>query len=221
VHGETIERHGQELGIHETDLIVTPVSQAFSLRVVAAIVVLTMRWITLLLLAGLLVVQTGTVAAAPPQNDLLITRVLELTNLERQNAGLGPLALSPELSDAALGYSEVLASTGCFEHTCGAVPNFADRVGQSGYTGWTALAENIAAGYPTPEAVVSGWMNSPGHRANILSPKYTEIGVGVVNGAGKLGTYWTEEFGARPGVSAPVPVEAPTELTADDGGSGG
>ena len=178
-----------------------------------------MRWISLLLLGGLLVVQTGTVAAAPPQNDSLIARVMELTNLERQKAGLGPLALSSELSGAAQEYSQVLASTGCFEHTCGAVPNFADRAGQAGYTGWTALAENIAAGYPSAEAVVSGWMNSPGHRANILSPKYTEIGVGMVDGGGKFGTYWAEEFGARPGVSAPP--EAPADVAADDGGSGG
>jgi uncharacterized protein YkwD len=180
-----------------------------------------MRWISLLLLAGLLVVQTGTVAAAPPQNDSLIARVMELTNLERQKAGLGPLALSSELSGAAQDYSQVLASTGCFEHTCGAVPNFADRAARSGYTGWTALAENIAAGYPTPDAVVSGWMNSPGHRPNILSPNYTEIGVGVVNGGGKFGTYWAEEFGARPGVAAPAPIDAPSDLAADDGAEGG
>jgi uncharacterized protein YkwD len=172
--------------------------------------------------AGLLVVQAGTVTAAPPQNDLLISRVLELTNVERQRAGLAPLALSTELTGAAQEYSQVLASTGCFEHTCGAVPNFADRAARSGYTGWTALAENIAAGYPTPEAVVSGWMDSPGHRANILSPNYTEIGVGVVNGGGKFGTYWAEEFGARPGAStAPAPDDAPTDLVADDGDTAG
>src|SRR5436305_7705289 len=167
-----------------------------------------MRSISLLLLAGLLVVQTGTVAAAPPQNDSLIARVMELTNLERQKAGLGQLSLSSELSGAAQDYSQVLASTGCFEHTCGAVPNFADRAARSGYTGWTALAENIAAGYPTPEAVVSGWMNSPGHRANIMSPNYTEIGVGVVNGGGKFGTYRAEEFGARSGAAAPTALAA-------------
>jgi uncharacterized protein YkwD len=185
--------------------------------VLPVIVSLTMRWVTLPLLVCLLVVQTGTVAAAPPQNDtLLVARVIELTNLERQKAGLEPLALSSELSDAAQEYSQVLATTGCFEHTCGAVPNFADRAGRSGYTGWTALAENIAAGYPTAEAVVSGWMNSPGHRANILSPNYTEIGIGVVNGSGKLGTYWAEEFGTRPGGSAPAP-DAPTDQSADDG----
>jgi uncharacterized protein YkwD len=175
-----------------------------------------MRWTTLLLLPCLLVMQTGTVAAAPAESDSgwFAVRVLELTNDERQKAGLGPLALSTELSDAAQEYSQVLATSGCFEHTCGAVPNFGDRALQAGYTGWSALGENIAAGYPTAEAVVSSWMNSPGHRANILSAKFTEIGVGMVSGGGKFGTYWAEEFGARPGVAAPQ-ADAPP---ADDGG---
>jgi uncharacterized protein YkwD len=176
-----------------------------------------MRSATTLLLACLLLTQTGSVTAAPLENDTgFAARVLELTNRERQNIGLGPLVLSPELCDAAQAYSHVLATTGCFDHTCGPVPNFAERAGQSGYTGWTALAENIAAGYPTAEAVVSGWMNSPGHRANILSPKYTEIGVGMVDGGGKFGTYWAEEFGARPVSSPPV-----DDTFVGDDGSGG
>jgi len=115
---------------------------------------------------------------------------------------LAPLAISAELADAAQGYSAVLASSGCFEHTCGAVPNFADRDANSGYAGWTAIGENIAAGYPTPEAVVVGWMASPGHRANILSADFTEIGIGVTSGGGKFGTYWTQEFGARSDAAA-------------------
>src|SRR5713101_5356030 len=133
--------------------------------------------------------QTGSVLAAPAQNDPgIVARVLEL-------------------SDAAQEYSQVLATTGCFEHTCGPVPNFADRAGQSGYTGWSALGENIAAGFPSAEAVVTSWMNSPGHRANILSPNFTEIGIGMVNGGGKFGTYWTQEFGARPGVASPLDAQ--------------
>src|ERR1700694_4726490 len=149
-----------------------------------------------LLLAGFFVMQMGSVAAAAAAaaNDpAFVARVLALTNVERQKAGLGPLALSSELNDAAQKYSQVLATSGCFDHTCGPVPNFADRAGQSGYMGWTALAENIAAGYPTADAVVTGWMSSPGHRANILSPKYTEMGIGLVSGTGKFGTYWTQE----------------------------
>jgi uncharacterized protein YkwD len=211
-----------------------------------------MRWASVIvLLAGLLVLQTGSVAAAPAQTDTaFVARVLDLTNSERQQGGLKPLALSPELNEAAQKYSQVLASSGCFDHTCGPVPNFADRVGQAGYTGWTALAENIAAGYPTPETVVAGWMASTGHRANILSPKYTEMGIGRVSGTGQLGTYWTQEFGSRPMIQAPqapAPAQSPlqaeaapqvqaaptddgaapaksdggTGATGDDGGSGG
>jgi uncharacterized protein YkwD len=70
-----------------------------------------------------------------------------------------------------------------------------------GYTGWSALGENIAGGYPTADAVVAGWMASPGHRANILSPRFTEMGVGRVTAAGTYGTYWAQEFGGRPGAS--------------------
>jgi uncharacterized protein YkwD len=136
-------------------------------------------------------------AAEPADNSAVVGRVLELTNAERQNAGLAPLSLSPELEGAAQRYSDVLASSGCFDHTCGPVPDFADRDDQAGYTDWTDIGENIAAGYPTPEAVVASWMASPGHRANILSPRFTEIGVGMTAGGGVYGTYWTEEFGTR------------------------
>jgi uncharacterized protein YkwD len=142
-------------------------------------------------------VSANTAAAEPLDKNDFVGRVLELTNAERQNAGLAPLELSPELEDSAQSYSQVLASSGCFDHTCGPVPNFADRDGQAGYTDWTDIAENIAAGFPTPEAVVESWMNSPGHRANILSPQFTEIGVGMTSGGGPYGTYWTQEFGTR------------------------
>jgi|SRR5437868_4983487 len=157
-----------------------------------------MRWASVTILMAIVsILHIGVVAAAPLDTGDYIARVIELTNQERANAGLAPLSESVELQDAAQGYSEVLASSGCFEHTCGPVPNFADRDGQAGYTGWTALGENIAAGYRTPEDVVTGWMASPGHRANILSSNFTEIGIGVSSGAGKFGTYWTQEFGAR------------------------
>src|SRR5436305_1135458 len=85
----------------------------------------------------------------------------------QRQAGLASLVLSPQLNDAALGYAQVLASGDCFAHTCGPIPDFGVRFRDVGYTGWSAIAENIAAGYPTPEAVVDGWMASPGHRQNI------------------------------------------------------
>ena len=175
------------------------------------------------LVAILLSLHVG-IAAAAPQDDAGITaRVLDLTNAERQKAGLPPLALNSQLGNAAHTYSQILAGTGCFEHTCGPVPDFGERDAQAGYTGWSTIGENIAAGYPTPEAVVSGWMASPGHRANILSSNYTEIGIGMVSGAGSFGTYWTQEFGSRPGAAvdfAPLPLPAGEASPADDGSAG-
>jgi uncharacterized protein YkwD len=169
-----------------------------------------MRQIVGLVLAGLVAVRPGPAAAAGEDPAADLAREVELTNAARQQAGLEPLTLSPQLSAAAQSYTQVLASGACFDHTCGELPNFADRIGQAGYTGWTALAENIAAGYPSPEAVVAGWLASPGHRANILSPWYTEIGVGVVSG-GRYGAYWTQDFGSRGGTSVPAAGPPPQE----------
>jgi len=138
--------------------------------------------------------QTG--AAAEPGDAA--DRVLALTNAERADAGLGPLESSPELTAAAQAYAEVLSQGGCFEHTCGPVPELADRLGQAGYVGWQRIGENIAAGYPTPEAVIAAWLASPGHRANLLSADYTEMGVGMVSVATGYGTYWAADFGTRP-----------------------
>ncbi len=149
--------------------------------------------------AGLLLLRlapTATIAAADESNP--IRRVLTLTNTERLKAGLKPLVLSDQLSQAAQTYSQVLATSGCFGHTCGPTPKFEERAGQAGYTGWNALGENVGAGSPTPEAVVAAWMSSPSHRANMLSPNFSEIGIGLVIGGGSYGTYWTQEFGARP-----------------------
>jgi uncharacterized protein YkwD len=134
--------------------------------------------------------------AVDPGAPDLIYRVVELTNVERQNAGLAPLTLEPSLTQAAQDYAGVLASSNCFAHTCGAVPDFSQRVANAGYSGWMALGENIAAGQPSADDVVAAWMASPGHRANILNPAYTEIGVGEAPG-GAYGISWTQEFGTR------------------------
>ena len=122
--------------------------------------------------------------------------MVELTNAERAAAGLAPLTASPQLSDAARAYAGILAGGDCFAHTCGPVPGLADRGERAGYTGWTSLGENLAAGQPSPEEVVREWMASPGHRANILDPAFAEIGVATATG-GPYGIYWVEAFGAR------------------------
>jgi uncharacterized protein YkwD len=69
----------------------------------------------------------------------------------------------------------------------------ATGVTNAGYR-WSAVAENIAMGYPDPAAVMTGWMNSPGHRTNILNCQYRQLGVGVAASA-KGARYWTQDFG--------------------------
>jgi uncharacterized protein YkwD len=150
-----------------------------------------------------------TPASAESDVDPKIARALELTNTERRNYGVGPLVLSGELSRAAQAYSLVLATTGCFAHTCGPLPDLAERLESTGYSDWMVIAENIAGGYETPEAAVRGWMNSPGHRRNILSPMFTEIGVGIATGGGKFGIYWTQNFGVRFGAPGVPTVAVP------------
>ena len=145
---------------------------------------------------GMLALPLDTAAGAPADESSYVGRVLDLTNAEREKAGLAPLSLNQQLTDSAQGYSELLAWSGCFAHTCGPVPDFVERDAAVGYTAWSAIGENLAAGYPSPEAVVGGWMASPGHRANILSPQFTEIGIGLADGAPPYNTYWTQEFGA-------------------------
>jgi len=149
----------------------------------------------------LLLVNAPLRATAAPDMTASLQRVLDLTNVERKKVGARPLAVSTELNVAAQQYSQVLASSDCFAHTCGPVPEMSDRMGQAGYQNWTALGENIAAGYPTPEAVVAGWMGSQGHRDNLLSPNFAEIGIGLATGGG-YGTFWTQDFGNRPNAAA-------------------
>jgi len=119
---------------------------------------------------------------------------MELTNLERQKAGLPTLAANAQLTKAAQDYAAVLAGGTCFSHRCGST--MTERIQAAGYTNWSSIGENIAAGQATPEAVVASWMASPDHRANILSANYREIGVGFVRG-GAYSYYWVQEFGAR------------------------
>ncbi len=135
--------------------------------------------------------------AEPADTADLAEQVLQLTNLQRQTAQLAPLAAEPTLDQAAQTYASVLAAGSCFAHTCGPVPDVSDRTEQAGYVDWVALGENIAAGQPSPAAVVDAWMQSPEHRANILSPRYTGIGTGVVITGDGYRRFWVEDFGAH------------------------
>lgn len=128
-----------------------------------------------------------------------IQRVLDITNGYRSQAGLSPLTLNNRLNRAAQGHSESMALDDFFSHTGIDGSSPFDRIESEGYQFRTA-AENIAAGYSTPESVVAAWMNSPGHRANILDGSLHEIGIGyyfLANDPGTLtyNSYWTQAFG--------------------------
>ncbi|MEU8032986.1 sigma-70 family RNA polymerase sigma factor [Streptomyces sp. NPDC049099] len=131
---------------------------------------------------------------APSQPTGTVDQVVALVNKERAAAGCGPLAEDPQLQKAAQGQSDDMAARDFFDHTN---PDGADpgqRITAAGYR-WSTYGENIARGQQTAAAVMDSWMNSPGHRANILNCSFKNIGVGVHKGTG--GPWWTQDFGAR------------------------
>ncbi|MGW0806325.1 CAP domain-containing protein [Nonomuraea sp. NPDC002799] len=122
--------------------------------------------------------------------------VLRLTNAERAQGGCQPLKHDPQLRAAAFGHSSDMARTGHFDHDSQDGRTFMDRIKAAGFTGGSAFAENIAFGQPTAASVVQGWMNSPGHRANIMNCRYNLIGVGAATSSqGRI--YWTQDFAGR------------------------
>ncbi|MCS6879762.1 MAG: CAP domain-containing protein [Oscillochloridaceae bacterium] len=136
-------------------------------------------------------------------NQSIANQVLALVNAERARAGCQPLSLEPRLMQAAQRHSEDMAVNNFFGHVGSNGSTLVQRVNAVGYP-WSALAENVAAGYPTAEAVMAGWMSSEGHRRNILNCRYVHIGVGYVYQADDTPLpgaqlpyyhYWTEVFG--------------------------
>ncbi|MEU7745122.1 CAP domain-containing protein [Nonomuraea sp. NPDC049158] len=122
--------------------------------------------------------------------------VLRLTNAERAKGGCKPLKHDAQLHKAAFGHSSDMATKNYFSHTSQDGRSFMDRIRGAGFTGGTGWAENIAMGQPTPASVVTGWMNSAGHKANIMNCKYNLIGVGAAkNSKGQI--YWTQDFAAK------------------------
>lgn len=123
-------------------------------------------------------------------------RVVTLVNVRRVEAGLRPVRLHAAVHTAARKHSADQARMGRMTHTGSDGSNPGQRISREGYR-WSAWGENVAMGYLTPRAVMRAWMNSPGHRANILSRSFRHIGVGVRrSGNGTL--YWTMDL-ARPG----------------------
>lgn len=125
-------------------------------------------------------------------------------NQVRQSAGLHPLARNRALDLAAQVHAEDMARNNFMSHRGSNGSSPAARIRAAGYP-WITWAENVAVGYATPAAVMNAWMNSPGHRRNLLSASVREIGIGVVRGSGtRWGTFWCQTFGTRRGpVSTP------------------
>lgn len=139
---------------------------------------------------------TGYTAAPAPQPQQPPTggsvsaeayQILQLVNAERAKAGVTPLTLSPELSRVAQEKARDMADNDYFSHTSPTYGSPFDMIRQFGIS-YSYAGENIAKGYTSPQAVMRGWMNSSGHRANILNPNYTQIGVGVKD------TVWVQQF---------------------------
>lgn len=119
-------------------------------------------------------------------------KVVELVNVERQKAGLSTLKMDSAISNVARAKSKDMAVNNYFAHQSPTYGSAGDMLRQYGIS-WSAWGENIASGQKTPEIVVNAWMNSPGHRANILSNNFSKIGVGYVTNSN--GTpYWTQIF---------------------------
>ncbi|SER34766.1 uncharacterized protein, YkwD family [Gracilibacillus ureilyticus] len=116
-------------------------------------------------------------------------QVVALTNAERQKQGLAPLKIDTELSKVARVKSQDMATNGYFSHNSPTYGSPFDMMKQFGINYRTA-GENIAKGQQSPEEVVKAWMNSEGHRANILNANFTHIGVGYVAN----GDVWTQQF---------------------------
>ncbi|WP_373288551.1 CAP domain-containing protein [Lentibacillus kapialis] len=121
-------------------------------------------------------------------------KVVKLVNEERAKKDLEPLKMHDGLSELARKKSRDMAENDYFSHTSPTYGSPFDMMQQFDFT-FRLAGENIAAGQRSPEQVVEGWMNSKGHRENILKEGFTHIGVGYVEGAGQpYGTYWTQLF---------------------------
>jgi len=125
-------------------------------------------------------------------------RGLVLLNQARRAAGLGPLVQDLQLRELAIAHSDDMASNDFFGHVSPTTGSPEDRLRRSSFI-VAAFGENVGSG-PTPEVIHEGLMESPGHRANMINPKFTHVGIGVEKNGDSL--ICTMVFGRRPGMDA-------------------
>jgi uncharacterized protein YkwD len=133
-------------------------------------------------------------AAWPANRADLAAQVVDLVNSHRAGLGMQPLVVSPTLTAAATWKARHMAAYDYMDHDDPAPPvarTTGERLADCGYP-LAAWGENIAEGYQTAQAVVNGWLGSPGHRANIEDPAYRATGVGAAGSP----LYWAQTFGS-------------------------
>lgn len=117
--------------------------------------------------------------------------MLSIVNKHREDHGLSNLTPHEGLNRAAQMWADEMMGTGVFEHG-----NFAERVAEQ-YPGWKTIGENLAAGFNSVESAVKAWMDSPGHRNNILNPDFEETGIGYAKGGQVYQHWYVMDYGAR------------------------
>lgn len=138
-------------------------------------------------------IKPGQKLTVPPTNvSKLESQVATLVNQERAKKGLMMLSANSMLSKVARYKSTDMATKNYFSHTS---PTYGSpfKMMENFGVKFSAAGENIAYGQPTAQAVMNAWMNSPGHRSNILNPTYNRIGVGAAKNKNGV-IYWTQEF---------------------------
>ncbi|MBL1097380.1 CAP domain-containing protein [Streptomyces coffeae] len=129
--------------------------------------------------------------ATKSSGSSLQDQIVALVNKERAKVGCKPVTVDAKLTKAAQAHSEDMAAHSNMSHTGSDGSSPDDRIERAGYS-WSTYGENVAYGYSSPESVMQGWMNSSGHKANILNCDFKEIGVGHA----QPGHYWTQDFAA-------------------------
>jgi len=134
-----------------------------------------------------------TTPPAPTAQELqFAAQVLSLVNSERVSRGIAPVANDADAAEAAFGHAFDMADRGYFDHFNPEGEDPGDRMTRAGVS-WSTWGENIARGQQSPAEVMTAWMNSPDHRANILSAAFSRLGVGCYIGSGG-GPWWVQDF---------------------------
>lgn len=150
------------------------------------------------------VVQAVAAAPAAPAPVTEAAQMYALLNQTRCQNGLRPLAASPQLEAAAAAHTQDMVTHNFFSHSGSNGSSVLDRVQAQGYA-LTFVGENLAAGNSTPDATFQQWLNSPGHRDNMLNASFTEVGLAhIAQGGTTYGHYWSLVLGNRTGANPPT-----------------